>query len=137
MPWPSPVSWALALVVAAQVAKRTPRPPFAVLGSAMAVTALVLYAVTPRGVIDLSIGLVLGIGVGLVLPAARLGDRRVLVLLGLGGLSAVVSLRATALVVVVAAVMNIASNRARAKAGRHSVTIVAAGSVLSMGLVLW
>src|SRR2546429_186661 len=40
MPWPSPVSWALALVVAAQIAKRTPRPRFAVVGSVTAGSVL-------------------------------------------------------------------------------------------------
>src|SRR5258707_11453488 len=99
MPWPSPVSLVLALVVAAQVAKFVPRPRFATLGAAIAVTAIVLYAVTPRGVIDLSIGLALGIGVGLVLPDTRATDRRVAVLVVVGSLSALVNLRVTALVI--------------------------------------
>src|SRR5207253_1952520 len=71
MPWPVPASLLLAILVAAQVAKLVPRPRFAVLGAAIALAALVLYAVTPAGVIDLSIGVALGVGVGLVVPSRR------------------------------------------------------------------
>ena len=40
-------------------------------GVAIVLVAIVLYRVTPRGTIDLSIGLALGIGVGLVAPLPR------------------------------------------------------------------
>ncbi len=43
----------------------------AVAGAALVAVALVLYRVTPRGVLDLSIGIVLGVGVGAVAGVAR------------------------------------------------------------------
>jgi peptidoglycan/xylan/chitin deacetylase (PgdA/CDA1 family) len=61
----------LAILVAAQVAKLIPRPRFAVVGVVLAITAFVLFRVTPAGTIDLSIALVFGIGVGLVVAVAR------------------------------------------------------------------
>ena len=45
-------------------------------GVAIALIAIVLYRVTPRGTIDLSIALALGIGVGLVGPLPR-SQRRI------------------------------------------------------------
>ena len=120
------------------MAKVVPRPRLAALGTVIAVTALLLYAVTPRGVIDLSIGVALGVGVGLVLPAGRITDRRVLALVGLGAVSALVSLRVTAVLTAVSAIVNVASHRGtRAKVGRRNLAIVSAGSVLCAGLVLW
>jgi peptidoglycan/xylan/chitin deacetylase (PgdA/CDA1 family) len=61
----------LAILVAAQVAKLIPRPRFAVVGVVLAITAFVLFRVTPAGTIDLSIGLVFGIGVGFVVAVAK------------------------------------------------------------------
>jgi len=58
----------LAAVVAMVVARSAPRRWLAIVGAAVALMALVLYRVTPRGTIDLLIGLSLGIGVGLVVP---------------------------------------------------------------------
>ena len=69
-------------MVAAQVAKLVARPRFALLGIVLAVLALVLYRVTPRGVLDLSIGIVLGagagfaVGGGLTLLTERVAPRR-------------------------------------------------------------
>ena len=65
----------LALVVAVFVARTAPRRWLAIVGAAVALIAIVLYRVTPRGTIDLSIGLALGVGVGLVVPW-RWSDRR-------------------------------------------------------------
>ena len=65
----------LALVVAAFVARTAPRRWLAIVGAAIAIIAIVLYRVTPRGTIDLSIGLTLGLGIGLVVPW-RLSERR-------------------------------------------------------------
>src|SRR5437867_7448574 len=70
MGWLLPVSFVLAFLVATQVRKLLPRPRFAPLGTVLACIALVLYAVTPTGTIDLSIGIVLGVGVGSVFPTA-------------------------------------------------------------------
>jgi peptidoglycan/xylan/chitin deacetylase (PgdA/CDA1 family) len=128
----------LAILIAAQVAKLTPRPRFAMLGAVIALTAMVLFAVTPAGVIDLSIGVVFGVGVGLVVPAERITDGRVLGLLGVGALGAVVSLRLAAAVVVVSAAITIATHRgARTRVSRPSIAVVTAGALLAAGLVLW
>jgi peptidoglycan/xylan/chitin deacetylase (PgdA/CDA1 family) len=128
----------LAILVAAQVAKLIPRPRFAVLGAVVALTALVLFAVTPAGVIDLSIGLVLGVGVGLVVPARRITDRRVLGLAALGALAALVNLRLAAVVVVVGAAITIAGRRGtREPVARRAMAVVTAGALLAGGLVLW
>jgi hypothetical protein len=119
----------LAILVAAQVAKLIPRPRFAVLGAVVALTALVLFAVTPAGVIDLSIGLVLGVGVGLVVPARRITDRRVLGLAALGALAALVNLRLAAVVVVVGAAITIAGRRGtREPVARRAMAVVTAGA---------
>ena len=58
----------LAVVVAVLVARMAPRRWLAAVGVAIALIALVLYRVTPRGTIDLLIGVVLGTGVGLAVP---------------------------------------------------------------------
>jgi peptidoglycan-N-acetylglucosamine deacetylase len=58
----------LALVVALVVARTPRRRWLAFVGAPMALVAIVLYRVTPRGTIDLSIGLALGVGLGLVVP---------------------------------------------------------------------
>ena len=59
-------------MVAAQVAKLIPRPRFAVLGALLVSAAFVLYRVTPSGVIDLSIGVVLGVGAGILVSGVRI-----------------------------------------------------------------
>jgi peptidoglycan/xylan/chitin deacetylase (PgdA/CDA1 family) len=64
----------LALVVALIVARTPRRRWLAIVGASIALVAIVLYRVTPRGTIDLSIGLALGVGVGLVVPW-RASDR--------------------------------------------------------------
>jgi peptidoglycan/xylan/chitin deacetylase (PgdA/CDA1 family) len=133
-----PVSLLLAILVAAQVAKLIPRPRFAVLGAIVALVGLVLFAVTPSGVIDLSIGIAFGLGVGLAMPAPRLTDRRVLALGAVGALSALLSLRLTGLVVVVSAAITIATHRGvRERVSRRSMAVVMAGVLLAGGLVLW
>jgi hypothetical protein len=60
----------LAILIAAQVARIAPRPRFIPLGVVLVAVAVVLYRVTPRGVIDLSIGIVLGAGAGLAIGGA-------------------------------------------------------------------
>src|SRR3954449_12145382 len=111
MPWPLPVSLLVALVVASQVARLVPRPRLAPLGAVLGLTALTLHAVTPRGVLDLSIGIVLGVAIGLVVPDSRLWDRSSLIAIGVGLATAFVSVRLTAVVIVVTAVVNIARHR--------------------------
>jgi peptidoglycan/xylan/chitin deacetylase (PgdA/CDA1 family) len=59
-----------AILIATQVAKLVPRPRFAILGIVLVAVAVVLYRVTPRGVLDLSIGIVLGVGGGLAAGGA-------------------------------------------------------------------
>jgi peptidoglycan/xylan/chitin deacetylase (PgdA/CDA1 family) len=138
MPW-LPVSLLLAILVAAQLAKLVPRPRFAPLGAVLAVAALVLLAVTPEGAIDLPIALVLGTGAGLVLPAARLRDRAAAIAVVAGALSALVSLRLTAVVVAATALATVVRNhegRSR-RVGRRATAVVVAGSMLAAGLVLW
>jgi peptidoglycan/xylan/chitin deacetylase (PgdA/CDA1 family) len=89
-------------------------------------------------VIDLSIGLVLGVGVGLALPESRATDRAVLIAVGLSIAGALLSLRVTALVIVVSAALNIARHRGRReRIGRSAIAIATAGSLLAGGLVLW
>ncbi|MEY2421236.1 MAG: peptidoglycan-N-acetylglucosamine deacetylase [Acidimicrobiaceae bacterium] len=108
------------------------------LGAVVGVTGLVLFAVTPVGVIDLSIGIVFGVGVGLVLPATRVTDRRVLGLVAVGALGALVSLRLAALVLVASAALTISTNRGtRQRVSRRSTAVVMAGVLLAGGLVLW
>lgn len=58
----------LAALVAVVVAGSAPRRWLAIVGAALALIAVVLYRVTPRGTIDLLIGLTLGVGVGLAVP---------------------------------------------------------------------
>src|SRR4051795_2522475 len=70
MSWPLPVSLLLALAVAAPLARMALKARYAVIGSVLVVVALVLYRVTPRGVLDLWIGVVLGVGAGAVVGAA-------------------------------------------------------------------
>ena len=55
-------------MLAVLVARSVPRRWLAVIGAAIALIALVLYRVTPRGTIDLPIGLALGLGIGLAVP---------------------------------------------------------------------
>lgn len=115
-----------------------PRPRLAPLGAVLGLTALTLYAVTPRGVLDLSIGIVLGIAIGLVLPEPRLSDRTSLIALVAGLATAFVSVRLTAAVIVATAAINIARHRgARPRVARRLIAIVTAGSVFAAGLVLW
>src|SRR5260221_12053545 len=122
MPWPVPLSLLLAILVAAQMARLIPRPGFAVVGAIVALTALVLFGVTPAGVIDLSIGLVFGLGVGLVVPARRMTDRRALGFVAVGALAALVNLRLVGVVVIAGAAMTIATHRGAPEAvGRRSV----------------
>jgi peptidoglycan/xylan/chitin deacetylase (PgdA/CDA1 family) len=128
----------LAIVVAAQVAKIVPRPRFAVLGTIAALVALALYGVTPFGAIDLSIGAVLGVGVGLVVPARTITDRRVLALAAVGAAAALVNLRLAAAVIVVSAVITIATHRGmRERVDRRAIAVVTLGALLGGGLVLW
>jgi peptidoglycan/xylan/chitin deacetylase (PgdA/CDA1 family) len=132
------VSSLLAILVAAQVAKLVPRPRFAVLGAVVALVALVLFGVTPSGVIDLSIAVVLGVGVGLVLPARRITEPRALGILVVGAVAALISFRLAAVVVVASAVVTIATHRgARPRVDRRSIAVVVAGALLAGGLVLW
>jgi peptidoglycan/xylan/chitin deacetylase (PgdA/CDA1 family) len=58
----------LAALVAVAVARSAPRRWLTIVGAALALIAVVLYRVTPRGTIDLLIGLTLGVGVGLAVP---------------------------------------------------------------------
>ena len=128
----------LAILVATHVARVVPRPRFAVLGAVLALTALVLFAVTPAGVIDLSIGVVLGVGAGLILPERRWADGRVLGLAAAGAVAALVHLRLAAVVVVASAVVTIATNRgARERVARSTIALVTVGALLAGGLVLW
>ncbi|MEY2433883.1 MAG: peptidoglycan-N-acetylglucosamine deacetylase [Acidimicrobiaceae bacterium] len=128
----------LAIVVAAQVAKLIPRPRFAVVGTVIALVALVLYDVTPRGVIDLPIGLVFGVGLGLAVPARRVTGRRFVVPVAVAILAVLVDARLGAAVVVAITAMNLARHRgAHDRVGRSSVAVVVAGSLLASGLVLW
>jgi peptidoglycan/xylan/chitin deacetylase (PgdA/CDA1 family) len=55
----------VAIVLVAQLVRMRPRFRFAPVGIVLVAVALVLYRVTPRGVLDLSIGIVLGVGAGL------------------------------------------------------------------------
>lgn len=55
-------------MVAVLVARTTPRRWLAILGVVVSLMAIVLYRVTPRGTIDLVIGVTLGVGVGLAVP---------------------------------------------------------------------
>ena len=108
------------------------------LGAAVALTALVLFAVTPAGVIDLSIGVVLGVGVGLVMPARRLTDRRVLALAVVGAVAVLVNPRLAAVVMLASAAITIVTHRGvRQRVGRREIAIVTAGALLAGGLVLW
>src|SRR5438445_11744137 len=70
MSWALPVSLVLAVLLAAPQARMALRPRYAVLGGVLVTAALVLYRVTPRGVLDLSIGIALGIGAGSVIGGA-------------------------------------------------------------------
>ena len=133
-----PASLLLAILVAAQVAKLVPRPRFAALGTALALAGLVLFGVTPPGAIDLLIGLVFGVGVGLIAPARRVTDRRVLGLVVAGSLAALVNLRLSALVVIASAAITIATHRGdRQRVGRRAIAVASAGAMLGGGLVLW
>ena len=62
-------------MVAVVVARAAPRRWLAFVGAVIALIAIVLYRVTPRGTIDLSIGIALGVGVGLVVPWPRSARR--------------------------------------------------------------
>lgn len=125
-------------MVAINVAKLVPRPRLAWLGALLALVALVLYAVTPPGVIDLSIALVLGSGLGLVAPTSRATDRRVLAFGTAGAATSFVNLRLTAVVVVACAFTTVVSTRGpRVKIGRRAVGVVSVAAVLAGGLVLW
>ena len=55
-------------MVAVVVARTRPRRWLALVGAALALIAIVLYRVTPRGAIDLLTGLTLGVGIGLAVP---------------------------------------------------------------------
>src|SRR3954453_21502728 len=61
----------LAAAVAVVVARSGPRRRLAFAGIPIALIAIVLYRVTPRGTIDLLIGIAFGVGVGLVVPWPR------------------------------------------------------------------
>src|SRR4051812_22709200 len=138
MSWPLPVSLLVALAVGSQVARLVPRPRLAPLGAVLGVTALVLYAVTPRGVLDLSIGVVLGIAIGLVVPDTRLWDRASVVAIAAGVASAFVNVRLTAAVIIATAAYNVTRHRGeRQRLGRRMIAVVTAGSVFAAGLVLW
>jgi peptidoglycan/xylan/chitin deacetylase (PgdA/CDA1 family) len=138
MSWPLPVSLLVAFAVASALARLVPRPRLALLGAVLGITALTLYAVTPRGVLDLSIGIVLGIAIGLVVPDERLWHRTSLIAIAVGVATAFVSVRLTAVVIVATAAVNIARHRGeRARVGRRAIAIVAAGAVFATGLVLW
>ena len=58
----------LAAVVAVVVTRSAPRRSLTVIGVPIALMAVVLYRVTPRGTIDLLIAVVFGVGVGLAVP---------------------------------------------------------------------
>jgi peptidoglycan/xylan/chitin deacetylase (PgdA/CDA1 family) len=125
----------IAIVVAVQVVKLIPRPRFAILGAVIGVIAVVLYAVTPHGVIDLLLGLVLGVGIGLVTPAERIA--LALTVIGVA-VAYPLPARFGAVVIVASAAVNLARNRgARPHVGRSSLAVVVAGSLLAGGLALW
>jgi peptidoglycan/xylan/chitin deacetylase (PgdA/CDA1 family) len=107
--------------LAIAVARLVPRPRLAWLGAPLVAAAALLIAVTPRGVITLSIAALAGVGAGLATPrAAPWRDRWGLVglagALGVGAVllavvSAAIALWWLVVVVAVAAVVNIIGNR--------------------------
>lgn len=124
------------------------RPRLTLLGVALAGVGLALVGVTPRGAITVLEAIVLGAGVGLVLPRR---DGIELRLVGAGAAAALLeaallvelagrtgALRwAFALVVATAAVAMAGRALPREKAGRARVSLIGLVSVLAVGLLAW
>jgi peptidoglycan/xylan/chitin deacetylase (PgdA/CDA1 family) len=136
-----------AMAVAVFVRSAIPPPRFATTGVVAAAAALALVGVSPVGLIDVPIAVVLGFGVGLAVARPwpdhwMIGGAGTLALAGIRILfGPLASLRVAALVLVLAAVAVLRPfARARwpwVRLGQRQGALVAAGLLLTAGLGLW
>ena len=124
------------------------RAALAPVGVAATAVACALLAVTPRGVITLLIGAVLGLGIGIAMPDTVGTDRRIV---GLGVVAGVVELTLSALLggriaalwcaaiisLAVGVVSLAAAPRQRIRLGRPGIALVTVTALLAGGLVAW